>query len=250
MVLRMAKDSRETFLVEFHRRHPGITSRAFHRAGSYARLAGVVSALAPSGRILDLACGDGTLLRCLAERAAGLDLSAAELSRCAGLRVVRGRAQAMPFADHAFDVVACHLAFMLFDDVDRVVSELARVTAPGGSFVALLGGGPVALASDDPPDAFHQFLALARPRSMALGDARARSEAGWRALFPRWHVAPFERWELDLGGAFDDVWAFLSACYEPFDREPIERELRASHGSSTRVPCRAVTWLARATLMR
>jgi SAM-dependent methyltransferase len=241
---------REAFVRGFHARYPGITATAFGRAGSYSRLAALVP---PAARVLDLACGDGSLLVHLAPNAIGIDVSREELAaaRPVALRLVQGRAQELPFASASFDACTCHLAFMLFDDIERVVSELARVLVPGGAFLALLGGGPTATGDD----AFHRFLTILgreRPTSPRLGDPRARSEQGWRALFPDWRVAGFERWELDLGGTFDEVWAFLGASYEvPTARAPeIRAELAAATAGITdatgRIPCTAVTWLARA----
>src|SRR5262249_11885453 len=136
---------------------PGITSRALARAGSYERLAARV----PAGRVLDLACGDGTLLELLAPAAVGIDVSRGELDRARDTsaireRIVQARAQALPFADRTFDGATCHLAFMLFDDLELVVAELARVLKPGAPFIALLGGGPTA----DGDDAFHRFARL------------------------------------------------------------------------------------------
>ena len=228
----------ERFLRAFHAAHPGITARAMLRGGSYDRLAARVT----EARVLDLACGDGALLARLPPGAIGIDVSREELG--AARRVVQGRAQALPFAAGSFDVVTCHLAFMLFDDLEAVVAELARVLAPGGRFVALLGGGPTA----DGDDAFHHFLAalaphLASPRR--IGDPRARSPDGWRALFAGWGEPVFERWELDLGGTFDEVWQVLGASYEVTSAiaPAIEAALRARYGDE-RVPCRMVTWLA------
>lgn len=227
----------EHFLRSFHARHAGATSAVFARTGSYARLA---AAIGSASRVLDLACGDHPL-----PGAIGLDLSLDELARGAGARV-QGRAQALPFADGAFDGCVCHLAFMLLDDLDQVVRELARVLVPGGVFAALLGGGPVEGAGER--DAFHRFLAIGAPRFLPLrfGDPRARSEAGWRALFTErgWSVPVFERVELDLGGAFEDVWAFLGASYQlPVDHAPAVRaELHAALGD--RVDCRVAAYLA------
>jgi len=192
------------------------------------------------GRVLDLACGDGALLDQL-PGAIGIDLTHAELRRAHG-RVACARAEALPFAAGAFDAVACHLAFMLFPDPEAVVRELARVLVPGGTFLALLGGGPTA----DGDDAFHRFLALLPPRHIpVLGDPRARSEAGWRGLFAGWSVAPFERWTLDLGGTFDEVWTFLGASYEA--RPELREALRtATIAWGERIPCTAVAYVARA----
>jgi len=235
----VAAVDREAWLRRFHDRRPGITSRAFARGGSYARLAARV----PAGRVLDLACGDGALARLLGPRCVGLDVSRGELGAWGG-RGVQGRAQELPFAAASFDAVACHLAFMLFDDLERVVGELARVLRPGGSMLAVLGGGPTAEGDDQ----FHRFLRLlaaSRTASPRFGDPRAKTEAGWRALFsaPRWDVAPFERWELDLGGSFDEVWSFLGASYEVGDAAA----LREAMPFTGRGECRVVVWLARAT---
>jgi SAM-dependent methyltransferase len=234
----------ERFLRDFHAAHPGITARTMQRAGSYDRLAARVE----GGRVLDLACGDGALLARLPAGAIGLDLSREELGTAP--RVVQGRAQQLPFAAGSFEVVTCHLAFMLFDDLPSVVRELERVLVPGGAFLALLGGGPTA----DGDDAFHRFLDHLGPRTAPrLGDPRAKSETGWRELMPRWRIAPFERWELDLSGTFDQVSAFLGASYEVHPERAAElcaalRTATAEWGE--RIPCTAVAYLAQATVIQ
>jgi len=220
--------ARETFLRDFHAARPGITSRAFARSGIYERFAAQI----PRGRILDLACGDGHLSRLLG--AVGVDISPE-----AGPHV-RARAQALPFANASFDAVVCHLAFMLFDDLEHAVAELARVLRPGGSFHALLGGGPVA----EGHDAFHVFAAQL-PKGRGLGDRRASTEAGWRELFRDWSTPCWERWELDLSGGFDDVWTFLGASYqlEPADEGHVRDAVRAAFPDDP-VPLRVAAYYA------
>jgi SAM-dependent methyltransferase len=160
------------------------------------------------------------------------------------------RAQSLPFAAHSFDAVTCHLAFMLFDDLPAVVRELERVLVPGGMFLALLGGGPTA----DGDDAFHRFLDLLGPRTTRrLGDPRAKSESGWGELMPRWRIAPFERWALDVSGTFDQVWTFLGASYEVHPERAAAlrsalREATAEWGD--RIPCTAVAYVAQATVIQ
>jgi len=242
---------RESFLRRFHAARPGLTSSALGRhvretcAGrgdGYDRLIAVV----PEGaRVLDLGCGDAYLVSRLGPRAVGVDLapSCGDVGRAA---LVAGRAQALPFASGVFDACVCHLAFMLFDDVERVVAELRRVVAPGGLFAAVLGGGPT--AEDRDGDAFHRFLAIAAPRGTGFGDRRARTESGWRELFG---TAPrFERFELDLSGPFDDVWRFLGASYQisDVDAPAIRARLHAEYSDRDTVPCRVVLWLATVAL--
>ena len=253
-----AAAAREAWLRRFHAAAPGITSAALARGGTYERLAALVP---PGARVLDLGAGDGYLCELLAARGArpvGVDFSHAELARLraragGALCGVAARAQALPFADGAFDACVCHLAFMLMEDAPAVAGELARVLAPGGWFAAVLGGGPVVEPADGESDAFHRFLAIAGPRFRApgLGDPRARSERGWRELLPGWEIA-FERWEVDLAGTFDEVWRFLGASYQlpREDAAAVRAELAAAVAELTdadgRVPCRMVTWLATA----
>jgi SAM-dependent methyltransferase len=240
----------EAFLRAFHARHPGATSAALGASGSYDALAVCVPA---GARVLDLGCGDGLLLDLLAARGAravGVDLSRDELvlARRRGAAVAQGRAQELPFAGASFDAVVAHLVLMLLDELDAAVAEIARVLAPGGRLVAVLGGGPTAGGDD----AFHRFTAALATRLAAtpapppaLGDRRASSEAGWRALFPGWDVR-FERRELDLSGPLADVWRFLGASYQLVDGDALRAELRAAFPRDP-VPCRVVTWLATAT---
>jgi SAM-dependent methyltransferase len=235
---------REAFLRRFHVARPGITSSALG-PHSYDRLAAAV----PRGaRVLDLGCGDTRLLSRLGPRAVGLDLAPSR-GLHAGGALVQGRAQALPFADRSFDACVCHLAFMLFDDITRVVAELRRVVVPGGVFAAVLGGGPTAgdpgaPAGPDRDDAFHRFLAIAAPRGPGFGDRRARTPAGWCELFGG--TPGFERLELDLSGRFDDVWRFLGASYQLADAEAaaIRGRLEAGYAGCATVPCRVVMWLA------
>jgi SAM-dependent methyltransferase len=235
----------EALIRAFHAANAGAMSKAFARGGSYERLAALVRG---RERVLDLACGDGALLRCIGSSALGIDVSLDEL-QLAGNRVAQARAQQLPLGDASIDACTCHLAFMLFDELDRVVAELARVIAPGGELLAVLGGGPI--ADDTEPDAFREF-AMLLPPTRRLGDSRARSEAGWRALFDesQWSVLPFERWELELGGTFDDAWEFLATSYE-LDADhasSIRERLHARIGDHTR--CRVVMFLARALRKR
>ena len=226
-----ALTANERLLRRFHSARPRVTSQALARGDSYDRLA---AAVPPSARrVLDLGCADAHLLDRLPPGSLGLDLAPV-----ADPRIIRGTARALPFAAGAFDAAVSHLAFMLFDRLDEVVAELRRVVAPGGTFAAVLGGGPTATGDD----AFHRLLAVAALAPWQLGDPRAATPRGWRALFGR-EPARFDRLEVDLTGPFDDVWAFLGASYQLADPAGARAALRAAFPHDP-VPCRAVLWLA------
>ena len=100
-------------------------------------------------RVLDLACGTGTLAARLDGsvpdlRLVGVDLSAAMIERARrrlgdrpGLRVERADAHDLPFDDASFDAVLCANTFHYFSDPATVLSEVRRVLRPGGRGVLL-----------------------------------------------------------------------------------------------------------------
>jgi len=227
----------EAYLREVHARAPGWTARAFARAGSYDLVA---SAVPPGARVLELGCGDGALLARLRVRGCdpiGIDLSREEL---AGLeRVALARAQALPLRDACVDAVVSHLVLPVipWPALDPVIAEAARVLRPGGAFVALIGGGP--RASRD--DAYARFAARAgaraRVRAPVMTDPRLRSTRGIAALLADFaEVAQIDH-DLELGGSFDEVWAFLAAQYggaTDDDRAALRADFADPH-----VPCSA-----------
>lgn len=98
----------------------------------------------PGARILDAGAGTGNLLSRLAD--AGAAVAALDANR-RGLVRARGKAQALwaqgtlegtlPFADAAFDAIACILVLHALSDAGRArcFSEFRRVLRPGGRFV-------------------------------------------------------------------------------------------------------------------
>ena len=114
-----------------------------------ATVVGLVTASLPAtgGRLLDVGCGDGSLARLIGAQGsrasyAGIDLlperiDAARAAVPDGSFVV-GSADAMPFEDDAFDVVAAITLFSSLPSValeQRVAREIARVIRPGGWLV-------------------------------------------------------------------------------------------------------------------
>jgi SAM-dependent methyltransferase len=94
-------------------------------------------------RVLEVGCGWGELAEWLARDTAAqvvaVDLSErmVELARARGVDAQVGDVQELPFADGSFDVAVA--AWMLYHvpDLDRGLSELARVLRPGGALVAV-----------------------------------------------------------------------------------------------------------------
>jgi ubiquinone/menaquinone biosynthesis C-methylase UbiE len=107
----------------------------------------------PEARALDVACGPGFLTLALARRCAtatGFDATDAFLALAReeakqrgqdNVRFQQGDAEALPFADGSFDLVSCRAAFHHFPRPERVLAEMARVTARDGRLVVadLLG---------------------------------------------------------------------------------------------------------------
>jgi len=94
-------------------------------------------------RILDAGCGGGLVARELAAAGAevvGVDRSLGSLGvarRAAGARFrsAQGRLERLPFADASFDAVVAADVLEHLPDLPAAVAELARVLAPGGSFL-------------------------------------------------------------------------------------------------------------------
>jgi SAM-dependent methyltransferase len=92
-------------------------------------------------RVIDVGCGTGALTSVLADivgadHVAGVDPSEPFVEQCrenvrgADIRV--GPAEALPFGDAEFDRALSQLVFHFVDDPGASVSEMARVTRPGG----------------------------------------------------------------------------------------------------------------------
>ena len=135
-------------LVAFHEDSPGITEATLGQCTTDDGRTGydvLVDHIPPGTRaVLELGCGNGPLLASLAARRpevtqiVGVDLCRAdlELARArvpsASLHCVA--AQSLPLENHSVDAVVSHHAFYLFDPIEPVVSEIARVLRPGGTF--------------------------------------------------------------------------------------------------------------------
>ncbi|HTV89609.1 MAG TPA: class I SAM-dependent methyltransferase [Stellaceae bacterium] len=124
---------------------------AMRRQGLVPLRAALHRTVGSRARLLDIGCGTGEFLREVKRNyprlaVVGLDLSVPylavarrRLANWSRVRLVGAAAEAMPFADAAFDVVSCvYLFHELPARVRRaVVAEIGRVLKPGGSLILL-----------------------------------------------------------------------------------------------------------------
>lgn len=124
-----------------------LSSRLFGPASeAFAEFSGAV----PGDRVLDVACGPGTLTARLAARVGaqggvvGCDLAPAmlELAKKAvpSAEFKEASAEALPFEDNSFDAVACQLGLMLFARPEKALFEMVRVARRGGDVACLVQG--------------------------------------------------------------------------------------------------------------
>lgn len=91
--------------------------------------------------VLECGCGTGLILERIApfaRRAVGIDLSPGMLERARGrgLDVHEGSVTALPFEDASFDVTCSFKVLAHVPDIGKALSEMARVTRPGGVMLA------------------------------------------------------------------------------------------------------------------
>jgi SAM-dependent methyltransferase len=101
------------------------------------------SRLDQAQRVLEVGCGTGAILAEIHSPASlhGLDFDPAALAQCSihapAAWLTRGDALALPYSDESFDIVYCHFLLLWVRDPFQVVSEMKRVTCPGGNVLAL-----------------------------------------------------------------------------------------------------------------
>lgn len=112
-------------------------------AGGEAQCAfeGAVTALLrPGMRMIDVACGTGTVARRLLRNAGGridltlLDASPAMLRTCHDIPATRvnARMQCLPFCNDSFDLLTCAWGIETLHDPRPALAEFVRATRPGG----------------------------------------------------------------------------------------------------------------------
>ncbi len=138
------------FLRTFHRVHPGIVSRVLSQLHTvddrtcYDVIADAVLERAEDPRVLDLGCGDGTLLSTIVDRAprarvsgidfAEIEIDAAQRKFPGGSFLCADIIDGLPHPDASFDVVVSNLVVMLLGDLGDLLGDVARVLAANGRF--------------------------------------------------------------------------------------------------------------------
>ncbi len=219
-------------------------------AGPFLDFTGVADGEA----ILDVGCGTGSLTLAVGEKAnvaavTGIDLSepyiAFARSRTEDQRITfeTGDACALPYPDGAFDRVLAMLVLNFVPDAPRAVSEMVRVTRPGGITAAavwdLPGGFPI----------FRMFWDTAAVMDAAAADIRARYfsspftrpgelAAAWTELELRDVVQDYVTIRIDFD-SFQDFWRPLLGRTDPMgsyiaglaeeQRTALESQLRAAY---------------------
>ncbi len=204
------------------------TSKMFTDGAAYERMMGRWSRLAgrpfldwlnaPRGlRWLDVGCGNGAFTQTLIAQAApatvaaidpspGQILYAKEQTPLDQVDFSVGDAQALPFADAAFDATIMALVLSFVPDPQKAVCEMARVTQPGGYVGAYMWEsadtapvGPITLAA----------RALGHDGDYPLLSARTASQSGMRSLWSEAGLMDIETRRIDISvsfGVFADFW--------------------------------------------
>jgi ubiquinone/menaquinone biosynthesis C-methylase UbiE len=202
----------------------------FASADAYRRFVGRYSAalaealvefagVEPGMRALDVGCGPGGLAAVLADRLGPANVSAVDPSgpfveacraRLPEVDVRVAGAEALPFADGAFDATLSQLVVNFIDDPERGVREMARVTRRGGTVASCVwdyGDGMTLLRSFW--DAAHEV----DPERAAVADESTMRWCGEGELAELWQAAGLEDVRFDAlvvsaeYAGFEDLWS-------------------------------------------
>ena len=94
----------------------------------------IVDWIPERSRVLDLGCGEGSLLKLLVERkkaqVEGIEISPSgvEVCKSKGLKVRQGKIdEGLPWADGAFDIAVCNVTLQMVMYPEKLLSEMGRV---------------------------------------------------------------------------------------------------------------------------
>jgi len=102
------------------------------------RVQAIISVVRPKDSVLEVGCGKARFLRAVRDaypgtQCTGVDISSALLAQIPeGIRALEGSLESIPLSDDGFDVVFSVEAVEHSPNLEAAVSELIRVTRPGG----------------------------------------------------------------------------------------------------------------------
>lgn len=163
----------------------------------------LVKLVPPRGRVLEIGCGSARLSSFFAGRGyavVGLDYAWNAIllarRRAEPMSFVQGDAFTLPFPDGAFDVVLSTGLLEHFEDPAPIVSEMARVLKPGGSFY-----------SDVVPHKFSLFRLTSYRRPLKVGGEEVFEGAFGEKAIRGW---------LEAAGNLEDVRLFGAGVLPPY----------------------------------
>ncbi len=180
--------------------------------------------LRPAERVLDVACGTGTIARLAAERVgqngrvAGLDINAAMLHVARSLpsanpiKWYETAAESIPIPDESFDVAFCGLSLQFLADKVAALREMRRVLKPGGrvyistpvpnAFMDIFDQAIARHISKEAAAFVHAVFSLHDPNELQ----RLLTEAGFTSITTRVHTR-----EIHFPPAREFMWQYI-AC--------------------------------------
>ena len=224
-----------------------------------ADLAGV----ARGQRVLDVGCGPGALTAVLVDRV-GSDhvtavdpsepFAAAATARFSGVDVRVASAEALPFQDDAFDTAIAQLVVHFMSDPVRGISEMRRVTRPGGVVAACVwdhagGRGPVgtfwrAAAKLDPTVVDQSDLPGAREGHLGhLFESAGLTQVETSVVTATREHATFEDWWEPYTGGVGPAGVYV-ARLDPAARDRLRDRLRALLPNAP-FTLQSIAWAAR-----
>jgi ubiquinone/menaquinone biosynthesis C-methylase UbiE len=183
------------------------THRGENDPGGYHELldeleSGFVERFGRGGDVLEVGCGTGLVLQRIlqfAKSARGIDLSPGMLERAKarGLDVSLASATELPFEDASFDVTCSFKVLAHVPDIETALSEMARVTRPGGHVIAefynpfslrglakRLGPAGAIARGKDESDVYTRFDSPAKARALCPRGCRFVTARGVRIVTP------------------------------------------------------------------
>jgi ubiquinone/menaquinone biosynthesis C-methylase UbiE len=197
--------------AEAYDRRTGRFSRLL--AGPFLEFVGIRD----GDRLLDVGCGTGSLTftaAALTRRSEifGIDRSASFVAYARSqtndprLRFEVGDALSLPYPDSSFDKCLCLLVIQLIPDVRRALSEMRRVTKPGGTAAASVWDRD----NNELHTVFWDSVAEIDPAGKQARDERLYVKDRLSALWTKGGFSNVEEKRLEISPefkSFDDFWA-------------------------------------------